>query len=78
VPAACYACLGWIGIIAIVLGNKASKEIVASGGAQSGDGQAKAGVILGWVGAVLGTIVLIANIVIVATGGSFDYNLGSS
>ena len=70
VPLACYACLGWVGIAAIIMGNNAKKEIAASGGMQTGEGQAKAGVILGWVGVVLGTLVLILNIILVATGNS--------
>lgn len=79
VPLACYACLGWIGIAAIVMGNQARKEIAASGGMQTGEGQAKAGVILGWIGVALGTIVLIANIGLLATGNStFDYNFDTA
>jgi Domain of unknown function (DUF4190) len=78
IPLACYACLGWVGIVAIVLGNNAKKEIAASGGMQSGAGQAQAGLICGIVGAVLGTIVLAVNIALLASGeGSFDYNLGT-
>lgn len=70
VPLGCCSCLGWVGIAAILLGGSAKKEIAASGGAQTGEGQAKAGVILGWIGAVLGTIVLIVNIALVASGNS--------
>lgn len=75
IPMGCYACLGWVGIAAIILGGNAKKEIAASMGMQTGDGQAKAGVICGWVGVGLGTLVLIINLALFATGeGSFDYN----
>lgn len=49
-----------LGIVAIVLGSTARKEIAASGGMQTGEGMAKAGVILGWVGIALTVVVLIA------------------
>lgn len=79
VPLACYACLGWIGIAAIIMGNNAKKEIAASGGMQTGEGQAKAGVILGWVGVVLGTLVLVLNIILMATGNTtFNYDFGTT
>ena len=42
-----------VGIVAIVLGNSAKNEIAASGGMQTGEGMAKAGVILGWIGVAL-------------------------
>jgi uncharacterized membrane protein len=42
-----------VGIVAIVLGNSAKKEIAASGGMQTGEGMAKAGVIMGWIGIAL-------------------------
>ena len=79
VPLACYACLGWVGIAAIIMGNNAKKEIAASGGMQTGEGQAKAGVILGWVGVVLGTLVLILNIILMATGNTtFNYDFDTT
>ena len=37
-------------LLAIVLGSTARKEIAASGGLQTGESNAKAGIILGWVG----------------------------
>jgi len=43
-------------IVAIITGNMAKKEIAASAGAQGGEGLAKAGVILGWVGVGLGVL----------------------
>lgn len=57
-------CCGlFAGIPALILGNSAQKEISAAGGAQSGEGMAKAGVILGWISvvlSVLGVIVFFA------------------
>lgn len=43
-------------IAAVITGNIARREIAASGGAQSGDGLAFAGVIMGWIGIGLGVI----------------------
>jgi hypothetical protein len=57
-------CCGiFAGIPALILGNSAKKEIASSGGAQTGDGMAKAGVILGWISiafSILGIIFVIA------------------
>jgi hypothetical protein len=79
IPLACYACLGWVGIAAIILGNNAKKEIAASGGLQTGAGQAQAGLICGIIGAVLGTIVLAINLALFVAGdGSLDYNFGNN
>jgi len=39
-------CCGPVGIVAIILGNSAKKEIAASGGAETGAGMAQAGFIL--------------------------------
>lgn len=53
-------CCGlFAGIPALILGNSARKEIAASGGALSGDGMAKAGVILGWIAIALSVLGLI-------------------
>ena len=46
-------CCGIASLVAIVLGVQAKNEIRASGGTQSGDGQAQAGFVLGIVGCVL-------------------------
>lgn len=41
----------WIGsILALVFGYLAKRQIVESGGTQTGDGMATAGIVLGWVG----------------------------
>jgi len=49
-------------ILAIVYGNQAKQEIAASGGTMSGEGLAKAGVIIGWVGVALGVALVVAGI----------------
>ena len=46
-------------IIGIVTGNIARKEIAASGGAEEGEGLAKAGVVLGWIGVFLPLVLLV-------------------
>ena len=53
------------GIPALILGSSARKEIAASGGAQSGDGMARAGVILGWIAvalSVLGIVLIMGGV----------------
>jgi hypothetical protein len=56
-------CCGlFAGIPALILGNSAQKEIAAAGGMQTGDGMAKAGVILGWISIALSIIGLIVAI----------------
>ncbi len=52
-------------IIALVLGYQARKEIAGSGGWQTGETLARAGIILGWVGIAL-YVLLILVIVIIA------------
>lgn len=70
----CCAFIGLVGIVAVVLGRQAQREIVASNGTQTGSGMAKAGVILGIIGAAIGVLMTILNIVVLATGGgSFDF-----
>jgi len=57
-------CCGlFAGVPALILGNMAQKEITSSGGTQTGEGMAKAGVILGIIAvalSVLGFILLAA------------------
>lgn len=43
-------------IAAVITGNIGRKEIAASGGAETGDGLAMAGVIMGWIGIGLGLL----------------------
>lgn len=65
-------CCGFLaGIPAVILGNAARKEILAAGGAQTGEGMAKAGVILGWIAIALGVLGLI---IAVTTGAFSSYN----
>jgi hypothetical protein len=44
------------GILAIVLGKQAQREIAGSGGLQRGEGRAKWGIILGWISVVISVI----------------------
>lgn len=55
------------GIPAIILGSSAQKEIGRSGGMQTGQGMAKAGLILGWISVAL-TVLVIVVIVITSAG----------
>jgi hypothetical protein len=45
-------------IVAVITGVMAKNEITASRGTLSGEGMAKAGVILGWIGIALGVITI--------------------
>lgn len=63
------------GIPALVLGNMAKKEINQSGGAQTGAGMAKAGVILG----IISIVLLILYLVLLAAGvATFDFSTSTS
>lgn len=53
------------GIVAILTGNSAKKEIANSGGTVGGEGLAKAGVIIGWIGLALWAIGICAVLVFV-------------
>ena len=53
------ACGLLAGIPALILGSSAKKEIAAAGGAQSGEGMATAGVILGWISVAISVVVLL-------------------
>lgn len=67
-------CCGFFtGIPAVILGMSARKEIAASGGAQTGDGMAKAGVILGWIAIVLGVL----GVIVAVTTGTWSSNFDS-
>lgn len=52
------------GIIAIVLGNQARREIAAAGGSPGGAGRATVGVVLGWISVV---VYVIAGIITLIT-----------
>jgi len=75
----CWCCalfpLG-LGGAAVFMGRSAKAEIAASGGTQTGAGQAQAGFVCGLIGLALGAVSLVLTIVLFATGdGSFTtYN----
>jgi hypothetical protein len=43
-------------ILAIILGSTAKNEIAASGGWQTGESNARAGIILGWIGLAIAVV----------------------
>ena len=62
-------CCGFFtGVPALIIGNQAKQEIAASGGTQTGEGMAKAGVILGIIAIVFGII----GAIVYATGALSD------
>jgi hypothetical protein len=64
----------WIGsILALIFGYKAKKEIAASGGTQTGEGMAKAGIVLGWIGVGILGLVLVFAVLAVVAGRSSGY-----
>lgn len=66
------SCWFFTGIPAIIIGNRAKKEIEASGGVEDGEGMAQAGVIMGWIATVLSLLGLafyVAMIAIILTVG---------
>lgn len=67
--------LGVVGVVAVVLGVQSRREVRASGGAQTGDGLALAGIITGSVAIAVGLLSLVLVVVAVLTGGAqFDTN----
>jgi hypothetical protein len=57
-------CCSPAGIVALILGNIAKKEIAASGGAETGAGMAQAGVILG----IIAIVLMVLTVVLAVTG----------
>ena len=56
-------------VMAIILGTMAKSEIAASGGYQTGESNAKAGIILGWIGmalALIGVVIVVVAIIAAA------------
>lgn len=51
-----------LGPVAIILSSQAKTEIAASGGMQTGEGQAKAGLILGIIGVVIWVLIVLARL----------------
>jgi hypothetical protein len=70
--------LGVAGVVAIVLGVKARREIAMSGGRQQGDGMALGGIITGAVAVVLGLLVLVLIAVAVVAGAEFQVDTGTT
>lgn len=56
--AAISICPGLLGIVAVVLGGMARREIEASAGMQDGESFAKAGAILGWISIALVAVMI--------------------
>lgn len=70
----CCAIFGLVGIVAVVLGRQAQREIAASGGTLTGEGMAKAGFVLGIIGSIIGVGMTILNILVLTLGdGSFNF-----
>lgn len=71
----CCAVVGLVGIVAIVLGRSAQKEIAASNGALTGEGMAKAGFVLGIIGTVVAVVMTILNVALLLMGDTtLDFN----
>lgn len=70
-----WACgLGLAGIVAVVLGMKARKDIKASGGLQEGDGLAIGGIATGALAAVLAALTLAVLILALVAGADFHFS----
>jgi hypothetical protein len=68
-------------IAAVITGNIGRKEIAASGGAETGDGMAMAGVVMGWIGVglgVLGICIMCLTFVLIPLGVLGSINLENS
>lgn len=71
-----FCCVGIIGIVAVVLGAKARNEISSSGGRQTGDGMALAGIITGAVAVLISLALVVLIGILIATGNSeFDHRM---
>lgn len=70
--------LGVVGVVAIVLGTKARAEIRRSGGAESGDGIAVAGIVTGAVAVVIGLVVAVTIVALVASGRAAFQDYGTT
>lgn len=55
-------------VLGLILGYVARKQIRESGGAVGGEGMAKWGIILGWIGVALGVIVICVGTLLVVLG----------
>jgi hypothetical protein len=54
------------GVVGLITGYQAKREIAESAGTQGGEGQAKAGIILGWVNVALTLLLILLSILGVA------------
>jgi len=68
-----FCCLGIAGVVAVVLGVKARNEISASGGKQTGEGMALAGIITGAVAVLISLALVVLIVGLIATGNN-DFN----
>jgi hypothetical protein len=69
VPAACCSgIVGLVGIVAVVLGVQARREIAASARQQTGDGLAITGIVAGLSGALLGVGLALVFVLLIAAG----------
>lgn len=59
-------------ILAVVLGNQAKREIRESNGWVRGEGQAKAGIVMGWIGIALSVLLIVGIVLAIALGGLDD------
>ncbi len=70
--------VGWLcgigAILAIIFGFVAKNQIRNSGGVQSGDGMATAGIVLGFVGIAVVALILIFGSIEISTGNDVDFN----
>ncbi|MEQ6901705.1 DUF4190 domain-containing protein [Nocardioides sp. YIM 152588] len=69
-------CCGPLGIAAWVMGNKAIKEIDASGQAYSNRGMVQAGRICGIIAVALMVVAIVFYIILFAVAGSFEVSTG--
>lgn len=71
---------GVLGLAAVVLGMKGRSEIRRSGGTQSGEGIALAGIVTGAIAVVVGLVTLVVVVVVIAGTGDFmaDYDTASA
>ena len=72
-----FGILGWTalpligGIVAIITGHIARKEIRQSGGVEDGDGLATAGIVLGWVSIAAGLLFIMLAFLLFVGAGTF-------
>ena len=60
--------LGLLGVVAVFLGIRARTEIRLSGGAESGEGLAVAGIVTGVLAALIGLLTVVLVVLVVVTG----------